>query len=45
MAAQPSNKENIQQANVVFCPLWEVEYTKMQVEKAWDLLQIRLSGQ
>ncbi|KAH1016782.1 hypothetical protein HUJ04_007953 [Dendroctonus ponderosae] len=44
MAAQPSNKENIQQANVVFCPLWEVEYTKMQVEKAWDLLQIRLSA-
>ncbi|XP_066249367.1 bifunctional coenzyme A synthase [Euwallacea similis] len=42
LAAQQSNNEYISKANVVFCPLWEVEYTKLQVHKAWALLQKRI---
>lgn len=36
--SQMPNKEKIGYANVVFCSLWEREYTKKQVEKAWNLL-------
>ncbi|KAL1494410.1 hypothetical protein ABEB36_010013 [Hypothenemus hampei] len=42
LASQPSNKDYISHANVVFCPLWEVEYTRLQVIRAWELLQKRL---
>ncbi|EFA07751.2 bifunctional coenzyme A synthase [Tribolium castaneum] len=40
--SQPSNKAYVQEAHVVLCPLWDVEFTGMQVKKAWDLLQDRL---
>ncbi|CAG9773804.1 unnamed protein product [Ceutorhynchus assimilis] len=43
LESQPSNKEYVENANVIICPLWEVAYTKSQVEKAWGLLQHRLS--
>ncbi|XP_050294400.1 bifunctional coenzyme A synthase-like isoform X2 [Anthonomus grandis grandis] len=42
LSSQITNKEYIKSANVVFCTLWEVEYTKIQVLKAWKLLQQRL---
>lgn len=31
MAAQPTNSEYIQQANVIFSTQWEPEYTQKQV--------------
>ncbi|KAK7508453.1 hypothetical protein BaRGS_00000019 [Batillaria attramentaria] len=40
--AQLTNKQRIAKANVVICPLWEYEYTRKQILKAWDLLQQRL---
>ena len=36
--SQLSNKERISKANVVFCSVWEREYTIKQVKKAWNLL-------
>lgn len=35
MAAQPTNSEYIQQANVIFSTQWEPEYTQKQV---WTVL-------
>lgn len=40
--AQPSNRFYVKNAHVVFSTLWEVQYTKEQVVKAWDLLQKRM---
>ncbi|KAK7109446.1 bifunctional coenzyme A synthase-like [Littorina saxatilis] len=40
--SQLANKERIAKSNVVICPLWEFEYTRKQIQKAWDLLQQRL---
>lgn len=40
--AQPKNKVYVEAANVVFCSLWDVDYTRYQVEQAWNLLQTRL---
>ncbi|KAJ3644954.1 hypothetical protein Zmor_022650 [Zophobas morio] len=40
--SQLSNRKYVEAANVVFCTLWEVEFTKMQVKRAWELLQERL---
>lgn len=37
--SQMSNKERVNKANVIFCSLWEPEYTISQVNKAWDQLQ------
>ncbi|KAK4874734.1 hypothetical protein RN001_014094 [Aquatica leii] len=42
IASQCSNEVYTRSANVVFCSLWEREYTISQVNKAWDLLQKRL---
>ncbi|CAH1178912.1 unnamed protein product [Phaedon cochleariae] len=39
----PSNKFYVDSANVVFCTLWPVEYTKEQVVKAWGLLEKRMT--
>lgn len=39
--SQMRNKDRIAMANVVFSSLWEREYTKSQVVKAWKLLQER----
>ncbi|XP_071157555.1 bifunctional coenzyme A synthase-like [Mytilus edulis] len=43
LKSQLSNKERVQRSNVVLCTLWEYEYTQTQVEKAWSLLQKRLT--
>lgn len=40
--SQPPNLTFVQRANVVFCTLWDVDYTKKQVKIAWDLLQKRI---
>ncbi|XP_026736424.1 bifunctional coenzyme A synthase isoform X2 [Trichoplusia ni] len=37
--AQPSNEEQIEKANVVFCPFWSYEYTQGQIDRAWQHLQ------
>nr|CAD7414168.1 unnamed protein product [Timema poppensis] len=41
--AQPSNTTVVQEATVVFCTLWQPEFTQKQVERAWHLLQEYLS--
>ncbi|XP_017772037.1 PREDICTED: bifunctional coenzyme A synthase-like [Nicrophorus vespilloides] len=40
--AQAHNTYYVENSNVVLCSLWPVEYTRKQVDKAWDLLQTRL---
>lgn len=35
---QPSNTEQVKEANVVICTLWSHEITLEQVEKAWKEL-------
>ncbi|XP_050350593.1 bifunctional coenzyme A synthase isoform X2 [Nymphalis io] len=40
--AQPSNKEQVDVANVVFSPYWSYEYTQTQIDRAWDQLQLYL---
>ena len=40
--SQMSNQDRVAHANVVFCTLWETDYTQKQVEKAWVGLQKRL---
>lgn len=40
--AQPSNKEQVDLANVVFSPFWSYEYTQTQVDSAWKNLQLYL---
>ncbi|XP_048871301.1 bifunctional coenzyme A synthase [Brienomyrus brachyistius] len=35
--------QQVAHANVVLCTLWEPDITQKQVQKAWDLLQERLS--
>lgn len=40
---QPSNVEQIREANVVICTLWTHEITLEQVEKAWKELTTVLS--
>ncbi|XP_069359336.1 bifunctional coenzyme A synthase isoform X1 [Maniola hyperantus] len=37
--AQPSNLEQVAQANVVFSPYWSLEYTQVQIDRAWEHLQ------
>ncbi|XP_039753216.1 bifunctional coenzyme A synthase isoform X2 [Pararge aegeria] len=39
VSAQPSNAEQVAQANVVFSPYWSYEYTQVQIDKAWDQLE------
>ncbi|XP_047533550.1 bifunctional coenzyme A synthase isoform X1 [Vanessa atalanta] len=41
--AQPSNKEQVDVANVVFSPFWSYEYTQTQIDRAWDQLQLYLN--
>ncbi|VEN57221.1 unnamed protein product [Callosobruchus maculatus] len=41
--AQPPSTYFVEHANVVFCPYWEVEYTRQQVVKAWELLEKRIA--
>ncbi|XP_023942828.2 bifunctional coenzyme A synthase isoform X2 [Bicyclus anynana] len=39
VSAQPSNAEQVAQANVVFSPYWSYEYTQVQIDRAWEHLQ------
>ncbi|KAM6399296.1 bifunctional coenzyme A synthase [Rhynochetos jubatus] len=43
LRSQMTNSQRVEQAHVVLCTLWEPDVTRKQVEKAWDLLQQRLS--
>ena len=43
--AQPSNVEQINEANVVICSLWSHNITEEQVEKAWNELMAFLTNQ
>ncbi|KOX70265.1 Bifunctional coenzyme A synthase [Melipona quadrifasciata] len=43
--AQPSNVEQINEANVVICSLWSHNVTEEQVEKAWNELMAFLTNQ
>jgi phosphopantetheine adenylyltransferase/dephospho-CoA kinase len=36
---QFSNSDRVKKANVVFCSLWDYQFTDRQVRKAWDMLQ------
>ena len=38
ISSQMSNKEIVDQSNVVFCTQWDPEYTQKQVETAWTEL-------
>ncbi|KAK9887761.1 hypothetical protein WA026_000076 [Henosepilachna vigintioctopunctata] len=40
--SQPSNESYLAAANVVFCTLWHKEYTRQQVQRAWQLLRERM---
>ena len=41
--SQPSNKEYVSHANIIFCSYWDPIFTKTQVQKAWFDLKQRLS--
>uniref|UniRef100_A0A663DR28 Bifunctional coenzyme A synthase n=1 Tax=Aquila chrysaetos chrysaetos TaxID=223781 RepID=A0A663DR28_AQUCH len=43
LQSQMTNSQRVEQSQVVLCTLWEPDVTRKQVEKAWDLLQQRLS--
>ncbi|KAM4622737.1 bifunctional coenzyme A synthase [Discoglossus pictus] len=43
LANQLSTSQRVEQSSVVLCTLWEPEVTQRQVQKAWDLLQERMS--
>ncbi|XP_005063178.2 PREDICTED: LOW QUALITY PROTEIN: bifunctional coenzyme A synthase [Ficedula albicollis] len=43
LQSQMTNKQRVEQSQVVLCTLWEPDITRQQVQKAWDLLQQRLS--
>ncbi|KAL8624119.1 hypothetical protein ACOMHN_036122 [Nucella lapillus] len=40
--SQLTNVDHLAKSNVAVCPMWEYDYTKKQIEKAWKLLQQRL---
>ncbi|XP_027027399.1 bifunctional coenzyme A synthase [Tachysurus fulvidraco] len=42
LQSQWSNIQLVERANVVLCTLWEPDVTQRQVEKAWNLLQVRI---
>uniref|UniRef100_A0A8C5TR90 Bifunctional coenzyme A synthase n=1 Tax=Malurus cyaneus samueli TaxID=2593467 RepID=A0A8C5TR90_9PASS len=43
LQSQMTNRQRVEQSQVVLCTLWEPDITRQQVQKAWDLLQQRLS--
>lgn len=43
LQSQWSSTKQVQHANVVLCTLWEPDHTQKQVEKAWNLLQQRIT--
>ncbi|RWS29212.1 bifunctional coenzyme A synthase-like protein [Leptotrombidium deliense] len=42
ISSQLSNIERVKRAHVVFCSLWDYNFTESQVDKAWNLLRSRL---
>lgn len=42
ISSQPTNSEQLEISNVVFCTLWTPGYTEKQVRRAWIELQDRL---
>ena len=42
ISVQPSNVQQINEANVVISTLWSHEITQKQVQKAWDELKAYL---
>uniref|UniRef100_A0A8D2NZ28 Bifunctional coenzyme A synthase n=2 Tax=Zosterops TaxID=36298 RepID=A0A8D2NZ28_ZOSLA len=42
LQSQMTNRQRVEQSQVVLCTLWEPDITRQQVQKAWDLLQQRL---
>ncbi|XP_055329139.1 bifunctional coenzyme A synthase-like [Paramacrobiotus metropolitanus] len=42
LKTQMSNRDRIEQANVVFCSLWEYSVTRQQVDDAWNGLLKRI---
>ena len=44
LSKQMANSEYVSEANVVFCTLWDPEYTQSQVEKAWMGLRSLIPG-
>ncbi|XP_046825866.1 bifunctional coenzyme A synthase [Vespa crabro] len=40
---QPSNLDQIKEANVVICTLWDHDFTEKQVQNAWEELKTYLS--
>ncbi|XP_062451319.1 bifunctional coenzyme A synthase [Rhea pennata] len=43
LQSQMTNSRRVEQSHVVLCTLWEPAVTRKQVEKAWALLQERMS--
>lgn len=41
--SQPSNCEYISHANVVFCSLWNYNFTCIQIKRAWESLVKRIT--
>ena len=41
VSSQMSNRDRVSHANVVFCTLWDREFTRVQVHRAWNMLQKR----
>ena len=41
VSSQMSNKERVSHANVVFCSLWDRDFTRVQVQRAWNMLNKR----
>lgn len=39
---QPSNIDQIKEANVIICTLWDYDFTEKQVQNAWNELKIYL---
>ncbi|XP_026761829.1 bifunctional coenzyme A synthase isoform X1 [Galleria mellonella] len=39
ISSQPSNLEQVANANIVFSPYWSYEYTQSQIDRAWSHLQ------
>nr|XP_009672461.1 PREDICTED: bifunctional coenzyme A synthase [Struthio camelus australis] len=43
LQSQMTNSQRVEQSHVVLCTLWEPAVTRKQVQKAWALLQERMS--
>jgi dephospho-CoA kinase len=41
VSCQMMNRERVRHANVVFCTLWDRDFTRVQVHRAWNMLKNR----